>query len=147
VTRLKETRRGPTIEFTVHATNGHKGRQRLKRGRPPAPEPVEAGRIPRVSRLLALAHKMDRLVRDGHVQSHADLAELGGVTRARLTQILSMLLLAPDLQEEILFLPRTISGRDVVTERQLRRITAEPEWETQRHLWVIDGGCQRVSDP
>lgn len=57
------------------------------------------------------------------------------MTRARVTQIMNLLLLAPAIQEEILFLPRVIRGRDPVTERQLRPIAAAPGWREQRAMW------------
>ena len=57
------------------------------------------------------------------------------VTRARMTQIMNMLLLAPDIQEEMLFMPRTMTGRDPVSERGLRRVTAIVRWDRQRKAW------------
>ncbi|MDM8004641.1 MAG: hypothetical protein QUV05_00600, partial [Phycisphaerae bacterium] len=68
---------------------------------------IEPGNIPRVSKLMALAIRYDRLVSRGEVRDYADLARLGYVTRARITQIMNLLNLAPDIQEAILFLPRT----------------------------------------
>ncbi len=84
---------------------------------------------------MALAIKFDGLIRDGVVRNYADLARLGHVTRARLTQIMNLLNLAPDIQEAILFLPPTVAGRDAVKEWQVRPIAAEPEWEKQRRMW------------
>ena len=98
-------------------------------------EPVEPGNVPRVSRLLALAIKLDGMIQRGEVEDYATLARLGHVTRARVTQIMALLNLAPDIQEAILFLPRTVSGRDAVAERQLRRITAATGWSEQREMW------------
>jgi len=125
---------GPTVEFKVHFRNGDRGRKRLRRGVAPMPRPVEPGRIPRISRLMALAIHFDRLVRQGAVRDYAELARLGGVSRARVSQIMDLLNLAPDIQEEILFLPPT-SGRDVVTERGLRETTAETSWARQVRAW------------
>ena len=68
-------------------------------------------------------------------RDYADLARLGHVTRARATQVMNLLNLAPDTQPAILFLPRTPSGRDPVSERKLRRIAAEPDWRRQRRIW------------
>ena len=96
---------------------------------------VEPGNIPRVSRLMALAIKFDSLVRGGEVRDYADLARLGYVTRARITQIMNILNLAPDIQEEILFLPRTVKGRDPICERDVRPIAAVPYWNRQRKMW------------
>ncbi len=64
-----------------------------------------------------------------------ELADLGHVTRARLTQIMNLRFLAPDIQEAILFLDPVTSGRDPITERHLRPIAAEPGWRNQRRAW------------
>ena len=99
----------------------------------PAAEPV--GRVPRVARLLALAHKIDSMIRADEIPDLATTAELCGVTRARMTQIMNLMLLGPEIQEEILELQPGTRGRDVVTERHLRRIVAEPVWTRQLELW------------
>lgn len=124
---------GIQIETKVHFTSGSKGRRRLHAG--PVAPPVEMGRIPRITRMLALAHRFDRLLRDGVVTDQADLARLGHVSRARVTQILNLLQLAPDIQESILFLPRIQRGREPIQEHQVRPIAATPDWRTQRQLW------------
>jgi hypothetical protein len=67
---------------------------------------IEPGNLPRISKLMAFAIRFDGLVRSGEVRDYADLARLGYVTRARITQIMNLLNLAPDIQESILFLPR-----------------------------------------
>jgi len=102
----------------------------------PPPEPVPEGRVPRVSRLMALAIRFDRLLRDGVVPNQSELARLVHVTQPRMTQILNLLHLAPDIQEEILFLRPTTEGRDLLTERDLRPVAAEPDWARQRRRWA-----------
>jgi len=74
-------------------------------------------------------------VRDGRVNDYAELARLGHVSRARLSQILSLTLLAPDIQEALLYLPAGAGSRASLTERRLRPITGEPDWNRQRQLW------------
>lgn len=109
-----------------------------------APIKVDTGKLPRVTRLMALAIKFDGVIRDGAVRDYADLARLGLVTRARLTQIMNLLLLAPDIQEELLFLPKTMTGRDMISERSLRRLTAILRWDRQHKLWrEICDSCKR----
>jgi hypothetical protein len=93
------------------------------------------GRVPRVARLMALAIWFDQLIRDGVVEDQAELARLGRVSRARLTQIMNLLALAPDIQEALLHLPEVLRGRNEVTERNLRSISALTDWSTQRRLW------------
>ena len=95
---------GLTIECAVHFRRRSRGRQKLRAG--PEPPVREPGRVPRVARLMALAIKFDQLLRSGQVASYAELARLGQVTPARVTQIMNLLCLAPDLQEALLFLPR-----------------------------------------
>ena len=87
--------------------------------------------IPRIARLMALAIRCDDLVREGAVRDYAELARLGQVTRARMTQIMNLLWLAPDLQERLLFLERSRAGRDL-NERSLRPVLKTPYWTEQR---------------
>jgi len=94
------------------------------------------GNIPRVAKLLALAIRFERLVKRGDIQDYADLARLGYVTRARITQIMNLLNLAPDIQEDILFLPNTMKGRDPILEKDLRPVAAVPHWSRQRKMWA-----------
>lgn len=101
----------------------------------PATPPNGAGTVPRVARLVALALKLDGMVRRGEVRDYAELARLGRVTRARLTQLMNLTLLAPEIIEQILHLPPVTHGRDPVGERDLRPIAAEADWRVQRRRW------------
>lgn len=122
-----------TVSGTIHF--GRKGRvKELRAG--PAPSPLPAGRVPRVARLMALALKFEALVREGAVRDYAELARLGHVTRARLTQIMNLTLLAPDLQEQLLFLPPVTTGYDPLVLRNLQRIATTIEWTKQRKAWA-----------
>lgn len=95
------------------------------------------GRLPKVTKLLALAIHFDELLRTGAVTSQAELARLGRVSRPRLTQIMNLLHLAPSIQEQILFYPKITTGRDPVTERDLRRIAGKPCWSQQGKNWKL----------
>ena len=75
------------------------------------------------------------MIRDGELRDLADAARAIGVTRSRVTQIMNLLLLAPKIQEAILDLPPVTNGRDSVSERALRPIVAEPDWNGQLDLW------------
>ena len=97
--------------------------------------PAPKGRVPRVARLLAKAHHIDAMIRAGELRDLADAARAIGVTRARMTQIMHLLLLAPSIQEEILNLPLVTNSHDPISERQLRPIVAEPGWQRQRERW------------
>jgi hypothetical protein len=124
-----------TVEFDVHFTIGQKGQRDMQEGEVPPQKPLPPGRVPRVARLMALAIRCGEYVSTGAVADYAELARLGYVTRARMTQIMNLLNLAPDIQEEILFLPLTMRGRDPIGERDLRPIAALLDWRKQRKLW------------
>jgi len=101
-----------------------------------APErPKSTGRTPRASKLMALAIRFDQLLREGKVANQSELARLAHVTQPRMTQIMNLLHLAPDLQEAILHLPPVAEGRDPITERDLRPIVRLWDWAKQRSIW------------
>jgi hypothetical protein len=119
------------VEFRLLA----KGRKQMQEAPTTSRPVVPPGRVPRVSRWMALALRFERLLREGHVASYAELARLGHVTNARISQIMNLLHLSPDIQEAILFLPRTERGRDLVILRDLQPIAAALNWRHQRELW------------
>ena len=94
-------------------------------------ESREDNPIPRIARLMALAIRLDGLIREQTLPNYAAVARRGRVTRARMTQIMKLLHLAPDLQEHILLLPP--SSR--LTERHLRPIVRQIDWYEQRRLF------------
>jgi hypothetical protein len=127
--------RSLTVESEIHFDRRGRGSRRvMERGVDPIPNrPV--GRVPRITRLMALAIRCDRLIREGEIADYAELARLGHVTRARVTQIMNLLLLAPDIQEAILFLPRIVRGDDTIILRKLQTVAAEVHWPKQRERW------------
>ena len=110
-----------------------------------APEESAAttvARLPRITRLLALAVRFEGLLQDGTVRDYADLARLGGVSRARITQIMSLRKLAPVIQERILGLPAVSSpAAEGVNERLLRGVAQRCDWREQMRMWEeLEGG-------
>jgi hypothetical protein len=108
-------------------------------GRPKKTAPPAPPRIPRITRRMALAIKFQEMIDRGEVKDYADLARLGFVTRARLTQIMYLTLLAPEIQEQIL-----LSGTDQpcsvpTPEPQIRQIASEVNWNSQKRLWTRSG--------
>ena len=87
--------------------------------------------IPRITRLMALAIRFEGLLREGTLRDYAELARLGRVSRARITQIMKLLDLAPDIQEQILFW-RCAKG---INERNLRPVASRINWNEQRNLF------------
>ncbi|GAB4385419.1 MAG: hypothetical protein Kow0022_11200 [Phycisphaerales bacterium] len=120
-----------TIHFEIKAR-----RKRIVDGPGPAAQDAPLpGRVPRIAKLMALAIRFDKLIADGVVANQSELAHLAQVTQPRMTQIMNLLHLAPDIQEEILFMAPVAKGRDPVTERDLRPVSAAMNWSTQRHTW------------
>ena len=95
------------------------------------PETAVPERLPRITKMMALAIRLDHLIKTGQVSDQAELARVGHVSRARLTQIMDLNLLAPDIQEEILFL--SAGARNI--ERMVRPIVQDLAWTKQRELW------------
>lgn len=124
-----------SIECAAHFRRCDHGTKELKAGPEPEPPAVEPGRVPRVARLMALALRFERLLRAGEIADYAELAQLGHVTRARVSQVMSLLQLAPDIQEAILFLPLTERGRDPIRLAQLMPIARTLDWRKQRRTW------------
>lgn len=124
-----------TVKCKVHFKSTTHGRKRMATGEAPTELSLPRGRVPRIARFLALAIRSEELIRSGEITDYAELAHLGRVTRARITQLMNLLNLAPDIQEQILFLPLTASGRDPIAEHQVRPIAAQPLWGKQRKLW------------
>lgn len=131
----RESRSGPTVKFNVHFKTGRRGSKHLRRGRGEPQMIQDQGRIPRVTKLMALAIRLDHLVRTGQVKDFAEIARLGHVTRARVSQIMDFNLLAPDIQEALLDLPPVLRGRDPITERDMRPILRITEWCQQHNMW------------
>ena len=101
-------------------------------GSDPHPSKGEAGdSIPRIARLMALALRFEGLLRNQSIRDYAELARLGRVTRARVTQIMKLLDLAPGIQEQILFL----AGGSRLNERTLRPVVSRIDWDEQRRMF------------
>jgi DNA invertase Pin-like site-specific DNA recombinase len=91
--------------------------------------------VPRITRLLALALKFEQLIESGVVSNYAAVAQVARVSRSRVTQMTSLLNLAPDIQEEILFLPAAEARQLRISEPSLRKLTAALLWNQQREQW------------
>jgi hypothetical protein len=123
------------IEKRVHFHIRGRGRKDMCLGVEPAAPLTPSASVPRVARLLALAIRCATLVRTEEVADYAELARLAHVTRARITQILNLLHLAPDIQEELLFLQGKPRGRGAILLAHLQPIAAIPDWRRQRRRW------------
>ena len=97
-------------------------------GPPPTTPERPKGRLPRITRYMALAIYYEDLIRQGHVYDYAEIATLGHVTRARVTQIMNLRLLAPEIQESLLF---TSCFPEQLDLRTLQRVASEKCWKKQ----------------
>jgi hypothetical protein len=134
-----------TVECAVHVQKRTRGRKELRDG--PITRPaLPVGHVPLVARLMALALRFEGLIRSGQVKDYATLAKLGHVTRARVSQIMSLLNLAPDIVEAVLFLPPTTRGRASLILRDLLPIALHTDWRWQRRMWAgLVSGQARAS--
>ncbi len=103
----------------------------------------KTGRYPRAAQVLALALQFQEMIDRGEVRDYADLARLGCVSRERISQIMMLVWLAPDIQKAVLRLPP--SGRAPFSEAALRRIAKIVRWDEQRLEWQRLAGCPEPS--
>ncbi len=118
------------FEFLLNTTRPRQDKPALLNPRRPA-----VGRIPRVTQVLALAIQFQDMIQRGEARDYADLARLGCLTRERMSQIMELIWLAPNIQQEILEFPPTTKPRFPINEVAVRRIAAKFEWAEQRNLW------------
>jgi hypothetical protein len=124
------------IEGTLVLTRRHRaGGGEEPNGELASAASVGPWRVPRLARLVALAWHIDGLVRSGALASYAAAARLGQVSRARVSQVVSLLNLAPDLQEQLLFLQRPARGRVPLTLRHVLHVARALDWPEQRRRW------------
>ena len=72
----------------------------------------------------------------GDARDYADLARLGCLTRERMSQIMELIWLAPEIQREILGFPPTATSRFPLSEVAVRRIAGILRWTEQRESWA-----------
>ena len=131
-----ETASGQRV-FTgkLHRVRQGNGKAFVKES-PPPPEPVR--QPARVAIMLAFAHKIQDAIDHGIVADQAEAARFLRITRARVTQILDLVLLSPDIQEQILFV-ETVDGVARITERTARKASQERSWADQKNHRMQDG--------
>jgi hypothetical protein len=108
------------------------------RTRPELPKDVRrhaVGRLPRVAQVMALAIQFQDMIQRGEARDYADLARVGCITRERMSQVMELIWLAPDIQQEILEFQPTTKPRFSISEVAVRRIAATLDWAEQRELW------------
>ena len=122
--------------FTSYLVRTRSGSDIVFTDEPPPPPPDPVRRPARVARMLALAHRLQRAIERGDYTDRAELARQFGVTRARVTQLLNLTLLAPDIQEAVLAL-EAVDGVQPTSERALRDVVGAVDWREQRRRWRV----------
>jgi hypothetical protein len=89
-----------------------------------------------VTQVLALAIQFEDMLQRGDAKDYADLARVGGLCRERVSQIMRLVYLSPDIQVELLYLPPTPTGRFPVSETSVRKIASLLSWTEQRIEWA-----------
>jgi hypothetical protein len=97
--------------------------------------PSAPAKLPHITKLMALAIRLEHLLATGQVKDQAEIARVAGITRARVTQIINLANLAPDIQQAILDLEPTTDPVPRFREREVRTIAIMPSWEKQRKQW------------
>ncbi|MBK8009832.1 MAG: hypothetical protein IPK13_00655 [Deltaproteobacteria bacterium] len=130
--QLFRKRRGRRFVFTEEAPA------------PPEPPPEPVRRPARVAQMLAFAHGLNAAIDRGDFRDQADAARHFQLTRARITQLMNLTHLAPDIQEQVLFL-EAVDGREPMSERDLRTVIGAGDWGAQRALWLLGTWSHRSS--
>jgi predicted XRE-type DNA-binding protein len=121
------------IKFQFETSSSSHGRQRV--GVPKPKKSSAPAKLPHITKLMALAIRLEHLLATGQVKDQAEIARTAGITRARVTQIINLTQLAPDIQEAILDLEPTTDHVPRFREREVRTIAIIANWEKQRILW------------
>lgn len=121
------------IHATFETTAASRGQHCV--AAPSRQRPKSAPRVPHVAKLMALAIRLDHLLDTNQVKDQAEIARAAGITRARVTQILNLSNLAPDLQQALLDLEPADDSVPRFPERDLREIAIQPNWMKQRKAW------------
>ena len=119
------------IRFSLHPAPDETNCERQE-----ADPVLTTGRLPRITQVVALALHFQEMLRRGDAKDYADLARLGAVTRERMSQIMKLQWLAPDIQQDILYLPPTPAARYTISETAIRKIANILSWTRQRHDWL-----------
>jgi hypothetical protein len=102
---------------------------------PPLVPASGTGRLPRITEVLALAIQFQDLIQMGVARNYTDIARLGCLSRERVSQVMKLVWLAPDIQHEILEFNLTHMTRFPISESAVRRVAGALSWKEQRAQW------------
>lgn len=121
------------IKLPFETSSSSHGRQRV--GAPKPKKSSAPAKLPHITKLLALAIRLEHLLATGQVKDQAEIARTAGITRARVTQIINLTNLAPDIQQEILDLEPSLDQLPPLREGEVRQIAIITNWVNQRQSW------------
>jgi len=101
---------------------------------------IATGRLPRITQVLALAIHFNDMLRKGEAVDYSDVARLTCLCRERISQIMRLNNLSPDIQVQVLYLPPTSTGKYLISETMLRRVANLLSWDAQRTEWARISG-------
>lgn len=141
----EETARNTAADYRVieEKVFWHRSR-RVELTPTPPDKPAPVRRPAHVARQLALAHHLRAAIDRGVVSDQAALARKLGLTRARVTQLFDLLMLASDLQEQVLRL-EAVDGWEPMSEKRLRTVAHAGTWAEQREAWAKLPPCATQS--
>lgn len=84
------------IQAKFQTSASSHGRQRVSAPKPK--KPSAPAKLPHITKQMSLAIRLEHLLSSGQVKDQAEIARAAGITRARVTQILNLTNLAPDIQ-------------------------------------------------
>jgi len=99
-------------------------------------EPQANGEVPAVTRALSMAIYFEHLIRIGDASDYATVSRMSGLCRERISQVMRLTCLSPDIQIELLYLPHCPAGRYPVSESAVRKIANLLSWSAQRREWA-----------
>ena len=129
-----EAATAPQKIFTGKLHRVRRGHRNAFVATPPPPPPQPVRRPARIAVMLALAHKIQDAIDRGVVRDRAEVARRLGFTRARMTQLMDLTLLAPDIQGQLLEV-ESLDGVEPLHERSVRSLLRSPSWGAQRQAW------------
>ena len=118
-----------SFSVEVHLSSGHCGHKQIHQGK--KPKHAKPSRLPRITRLMALAIKYEQLLKSGEIYGQEALARLAGIDRSLISRILRLRLLSPRIQEQLLNLSEITKGREELGLTKLIPLTRIHSWSKQ----------------
>ena len=104
-------------------------------------------KLPRITHTVARAVLFEHSIANGEAADFSDLARLTAITRERVSQVMKMMWLAPDIHDDLLRLPPVRRGDFSIMVPEVTTIADEVLWEDQRILWSNLKQKKKLSEP